>query len=344
MKTMNIKKISQLAGVSPATVSFVINNREGISEETRRKVQEIIRQEGYIPNINSRRLSMKRSFNIAFINSESYAMFSDAFANKTIKSAVCKANSMGYNIMLLPEMNLKNRNFLATAIGQGNIDGAVFVHDIDSLVYATLKEHGIPVVAIDSHAYHPPYPCITMDYEKLACKVCKYLIEQGHSRIAYLGIESLPEFYLRCLKGYKQALSEASISINGSWIMSTADDGVNIPEAAHHTLVNSLDREHLPTAIFCGNDVTAMGAISGLARMGLSVPKDMSVISIDDITLSEYFVPSLTTLHVDMAFMGEKAIEMLHDIIEGNSEGEIYCMDSGEIVVRDSVRNLNTEG
>lgn len=340
---MNIKKISQLAGVSPTTVSFVINNREGISEETRRKVQEIIRQEGYIPNINSRRLSMKKSFNIAFINSESYVMFSDAFANKTIKAAVHKANSMGYNIMLLPEINLKNQDFLTTAIGQGNIDGAIFVHDIDPMVYVALKEHGIPVVAIDSHAHHPPYPCITMNYEKLAYRVCRYLIEQGHRRIAYLGIESLPEFYLRCMKGYKQALSEESISINGTWIMSTADDGINIPEAAHHTLVNTLDKKDLPTAIFCGNDVTAMGAVSGLARMGLSVPGDMSVISIDDIPLSEYFVPSLTTLHVDMGYMGEKAIEMLHDIIEGSSKGEIYCMDSGEIVVRDSVRSLHAE-
>ena len=114
MKSVNIKKISQLAGVSPTAVSFVLNNREGVSEETRRKVQEIIKQEGYIPNINSRRLSMKRSFNIAFINSETYAMFTDAFANGTVKAAVCKANSMGYNIMLLPEMNLKNRDYLTT--------------------------------------------------------------------------------------------------------------------------------------------------------------------------------------------------------------------------------------
>ena len=101
---MNIKKISQLAGVSQTTVSFVINNREGISEETRKKVQKVIEQEGYIPNINSRRLSMKKSFNIAFINSESYAMFSDAFANDTVKAAVRKAGDMGYSVMLLPEM------------------------------------------------------------------------------------------------------------------------------------------------------------------------------------------------------------------------------------------------
>lgn len=341
LKSVNIKKISQLAGVSPTAVSFVLNNREGVSEETRRKVQEIIKQEGYIPNINSRRLSMKRSFNIAFINSETYAMFTDAFANGTVKAAVCKANSMGYNIMLLPEMNLKNRDYLTTVIGQGDIDGALVMHDIDPVIYATLKENKIPMVAIDSHMQNPPYPCIMMRYEELAYQVCMYLIGQGHRDIAFLGIESLPEFYLRCLKGYQRALSEKNLPIRAEWILSAADDGINVPEAVQNTLKEKLSREHLPTAIFCVNDLTAIGAISGLVQMGASVPEDVSIISIDDISVAKYYIPPLTTLRVDTAYMGEKAVEILHNIIEGKSEGEVFCMDAGELIVRKSVHSLN---
>ena len=337
---MNIKKISQLAGVSQTTVSFVINNREGISEETRKKVQKVIEQEGYIPNINSRRLSMKKSFNIAFINSESYAMFSDAFANDTVKAAVRKAGDMGYSVMLLPEMNLKNRSFLTTAIGQGNVDGAIAMHDLDPSACVILEENHIPFVAIDSHNPSAPYHCVTMNYEMQAYRVCRYLIEQGHKNIAYLGIESLPDFYLRCMKGYMNALSEAHLPINPAWIMRASDDGTNVPEMAMKELVSALSDDEMPTAIFCVNDLTAIGAINGLRRRGYSVPDDVSVISIDDIASAEYFIPPLTTLHIDGAAMGEKAMEILHRIISGEDVERAYVMQPGEIMVRETVKKI----
>lgn len=337
MKTMSIKKISMLAGVSPTTVSFVINNKKGVSDETRKKVLQVIEQERYIPNINSRRLSMQRSFNIAFINSESYAMFSDAFANNTIKAAVCEANKMGYSITLLPEMNLKNTDSLTRAIGQGNIDGAVVMHDINPLVFATLQERNIPVVAIDSHIQSPPYPCIKMDYEEGAYRVCRHLIDLGHRDIAYMGIKSLPDFYLRCLMGYNRALSEADLRIRAGWTMGASDDGTNVPEATRNALLAVLRDSEPPSAIFCCNDLSAIGVISGLVQMGLSVPEDVSVISIDNITVAEYFIPPLTTLHVDAALMGEKSIQLLHDIIEGRSEGGTLYVDHGGLIIRNSV-------
>lgn len=337
---MTIKQISEMAGVSPTAVSFVLNNREGVSEETRKKVWAIIEQMGYVPNINSRRLSQKKSFNIAFINGVNYTMFSDLFASSTVKSAVAKATELGYHVFLLPESEMADYEKARLLLGEGNIDGVVGMHDIPPGVHVALAQRGIPMVAIDAHSRNTPYGKVVVNYESMAKKVCEYLIEQGHRKIAYLGLRYLPDFYLSCLSGYKKAMTESEINIDGNWIIDIDDDGTNIPEATQKAAETILACPDRPTAVFCANDMAAIGLIGGLKKLGCSVPEDMSTISIDDVFMARYFIPSLTTAKVDGGEMGRKAIELLHAMIEKKAETDIVEMPDGELVVRDSVARI----
>lgn len=333
---MNIKKISELAGVSPTTVSFVLNNREGVSDKTRKKVLQIIEEEKYTPNINSRRLSLKRSFNIAFIANDKFTVFSDLFATGILNSAVDTAARYGYNITLLPSLKNDDRTYLVSAVSQGNIDGVIFFQDIQAEVYASMVKREIPLVVIDSHQPNPPYSCVRVDYEQAAYTAVRHLVEQGHKDIAYIGLESLPNFYLYCLKGFKNALSEGGLPLQPQW-MESLEFSEQYTGAVMHRMLSG---DHIPTAIFCGNDLVAIGAMKEAIKMGFRVPEDVSFVAIDDIFISQYYNPALTTVHLDATEMGKKAMELLYKQISGKEETSVVQIRSNDLIIRESVANL----
>ena len=328
-----IKQIAKIAGVSPATVSFVLNNRKGISEETRKRVLEVIEREQYTPNINSRRLSLKRSFNIALLTNDEFSMYSDLFATKTMNAVTESATKLGYTVILLPQKNKMDNSLLLSSIKQGNLDGIIIFQDIDPSLYATLQDQGIPVVSIDSHNLDRPYTKIYVDYTLAAYTAVKYLIDQGHRKIAYLGIERLPEFYISCLNGYKKALSEFSLPLNPAWMNNMAWN----ESYSGDVMETILKSEDHPSAVFCANDLLAIGAIRRAIRLGFNVPADVSVISIDDIFISEFFNPAITTVHLDIAEMGRKAMELLNALLAGEKVESVYPMRSDNLIIRESV-------
>ena len=340
MKKVNIKTISKMAGVSPAAVSFVLNNKGGVSEETRKRILDVVEREGYIPNINSRRLSMKRSFNLAIIMNETYSLFTDAFASDSMYSAVKRAAELNYQMLMLPVMNIDNQESLSISVRQGNIDGAIVMHDLDALSFARLSDNGIPMVAIDSHMADPIYPCIKVDYEKGAYQCTEYLINKGHSNIGYIGIGALPDFYLSCQKGYMGALATAKLPIHPDWIVCVDVSGCPLQEASRQIVAKRISKDNCPSAFFCGNDLVAIGTINALADKGIRVPEDVSIISMDDISMARFFIPSLTTLHVNADAMGVKAVDLLNDIIQKNEHKDVIFEELGPIIERDSVRDL----
>lgn len=340
MKKVNIKTISKMAGVSPAAVSFVLNNKGGVSEETRKRILDVVEREGYIPNINSRRLSMKRSFNLAIIMNETYSLFTDAFASDSMYAAVKRAAELDYQMLMLPVMSIDNQESLSIAVRQGNIDGAIVMHDLDALSFAKLNDNGIPIVAIDSHMADPIYPCIKVDYEEGSYRCTEYLIKKGHSDIGYIGIGALPDFYLSCQKGYMRALAGAKLPIHPEWIVCVETTGYPLQDASRAIVEEKIDRNNCPSAFFCGNDLVAIGTINALADKGIRVPEDVSVISMDDISMAKFFIPSLTTLHVNADSMGVKAVDLLNSIILKNEHENVVFEELGPIMERESVRDI----
>lgn len=334
-RNVTIKQIAQLAGVSPTTVSFVLNNRKGVGDETRKHVLDVIQREQFIPNINSRRLSMKRSFNIAvlFNNGLNY---DDLFITRTLTAISEAASKLGYAIVILP-WSESDSSLLTTSVNQGNIDGIIIFWDIDLSLFFSFEQMGIPVVSIDSHNLSRPYPKIYVDYTLATYTAVNYLIQQGHEKIAFLGSEQYPELYLSCLNGYKKAMAEASLPLHPLWMDKMIWHQTH-PGDVMETILRCDDR---PTAFFCVNDILSIGAMRRAIQLGFNIPEDLSFISIDDIFISEFYDPALTTIHIDMESMGRKAVEVLNSILLGEDVELAYCMESTKLVVRNSVAQIS---
>ena len=162
------------------------------------------------------------------------------------------------------------------------------------------------------------------------------MIDNGHRNIAFIGSSYIPEYYIQAFTGYKKALEEIQVSIPSNWIQINAKD----EESSYECMANILrSNNSVPTAVFCAGDIFAIGAIRCAKEFGYKVPDDISFVGIDDIILSRYVEPKLTTVKIDKALMGSLAMELIVKKINGEQvKSEI--VESDNLIIRDSVKCL----
>ncbi len=335
MGRITIREIAKMAGVSPAAVSFVINDRPGVGEETRRRVRAVIEKTGFTPNMNSRRLVYKRSFNIALVMHNERTPFEDLFYFSITRGILRKSKEYGYNIVFTEMDVVNNEVHMPQMVRQHDTDGIIFLQGSDAAVLRATERLDIPYVVVDAHERDVPYTGIYVDYELSAYTSTSYLIENGHRQIAFISKGSIPHFYVQTFKGFCRALDNHGISIPPDWIQITAND-----EASAYACMQSImNGKKLPTAVFCSVDSFAIGAMRCVRDMGYAVPDDISFTGIDNIFLSEYFIPGLTTINIDKENLGELALDLIVKKIDGE-DVESAWVASDELIIRDSVKKL----
>jgi len=203
MAKITIRKIAELAGVSTTTVSYVLNNRPGISEETRAKVQDIIEQEHYSPGSGATHATSHRSNNL-YLMIDEFSSFGNLFYSTILDAISVAAEKLGYNILLTNKFESFQSCSAARAIKQGIADGVIFLHDLDADVLLFLQQYQTPFVVIDSHKKEAPYMRVRADYKNAAYTVTRYLISQGHQKLAYIGPASFPDLYISTFQGFCQ--------------------------------------------------------------------------------------------------------------------------------------------
>lgn len=335
MGRITIREIAKMAGVSPAAVSFVINDRPGVSEETRRRVRTIIEKTNFTPNMNSRRLVYKRSFNIALIMHNERTPFEDLFYVAITRGLLRKSKEYGYNIVFTEIDVVNNEVLMPQMIRQHDTDGVIFLQGSDAAVLRATDRLEIPYVVVDAHEKNVPYTGIYVDYELSAFTSTSYLIDNGHRQIAFISKGSIPQFYIQTFKGFCRALDNHGISIPPDWIQITANDETS----AYDCMKNILNGNKIPTAVFCSVDSFAIGGMRCARDMGYAVPDDISFTGIDNIFLSDYFKPGLTTINIDKEHLGELAMDLIVKKIEGEQVESAY-ITSDELIIRDSVKKL----
>lgn len=335
MSRITIREIAKMAGVSPAAVSFVINDRPGVSEETRVKVRSIIERTGFTPNMNSRRLVYKRSFNIALVMNNERTPFEDLFYVSITRGLLRKSKEYGYNIVFTEMDVVNNEVHMPELIRSHDTDGIIFLQGSDMGVLRATDRLDIPYVVVDAHEKDVPYTGIYVDYELSAYTSTSYLIQNGHRQIAFISKGSIPLFYIQTFKGFCRALDNHGISIPPDWIQITANDEAS----AYECMKSIMNGKKLPTAVFCSIDSFAIGGMRCVRDMGYSVPDDISFTGIDNIFLSEYFKPGLTTINIDKEQLGELAMDMIVKKIEGENVESVW-VTSDELIIRDSVKKL----
>lgn len=332
MKKLTVKDIAKKAGVSVTAVSFVLNNKPGVSDSTRKRVQEIIAETDFKPNLNSKKLVMNKSFNICLMTNPYSSPFEDLFYFEITRGIISRSMKCDYNIIISKPIMAQSE--LPDLIYSGDADGIIFMQDISKALIEKANNSGLPFIVVDSHSSIENVTSINPDYKKATFDATSYLINNGHTDIAIMASSVVPDFYTQTIQGFNEAMSLHNLTPNPKHCYMTASN----EETAYQAAKSLFKKRKIPTAILCTGDSFAIGVIRCAKDMNIRIPDEVSIIGIDDILLSNYIEPKLTTIGIDKAGMGQLAMDMILQKIKGNAVDSVLLPMS--LVERDSVKKL----
>jgi len=332
---VTLNDIASKAGVSLATVSLALNGSDKVNKDTKIRIKNIAEELNYIPNARARALVKKSTNTIGLVIPEVVNPFFAELA-QSIKDYV---RSQNFNVILCStdyqsEEELRYINMFRS----GQVDGAIFacVGDVmekhNELIIELVKQN-IPVVFVDRDGVdHDLIPVVKSDVYHAAYQAADYLISLGHKNLAFAG-QSLER-----LNGFKSALLKHQMELKEENIYY---DYLKM-EGGYQVGKKIAARKKRPTAVVCLNDEIAIGVIQALIAKKVEVPKEISVIGIDNIKMANFYNPSLTTVNIPVSQMGKKAAEILLKKIAGNSLSvkEKFFIFPTELIIRDSSRKF----
>lgn len=337
MANFTIRDIARIAGVSTTAVSFVLNDKPGVSEATRQRVQEVIQRTGFTPNAHTRRLNLRRSFSFhVVLYWHSYDLFNQ-FALEIMHGIFQSCKELGYDVTITFVDETMDCTALMESVRSKTCDGVILSQIDDPLFIARLRQERIPFVCVDSHVKEDPsIPIVEVDYYQASFEAVKHLCRCGHKKIGFLGPATPLELRGATFNGYTDALREEGLVCDPAWIASI-DFAAN---AAGRYFDRLVDTTSLPTAFFCTGDAFAIDLLRSAQKYGIRVPEELSVISIDDILVSQFMTPPLTTMTFHKEALGRKAVEVLYAILTEN-EYEAVTLIPTALCERNSIKNLN---
>ena len=336
LKRATLKDVAKQAGVSVATVSYAINGKKSISEQTKQRIFRVIEDLNYVPDLSARSLSSRDSKLIGVIIPQtepgSRLSLQNNFYSEIIASIEYHARHNGYHIII--SATDINESYITLA-KERNLDGIIVIGMYPDEFYKQLKKTEIPIVLVDSYCNDHYYHSVRIDDVYGSFLATNYLIQQGHKKIAFFcGQIKENGVIKKRLSGYKQALEENNIEYDISKVYEGNVDYESGIELAKKLYKNGLD----VTAIVATADILAIGAIKGLYEVGVKVPDDISIIGFDDLEVSRYLIPGLTTIIQDISEKGEKAIQLLLNNIQDSEITKREIIIPVRIVARDSVK------
>ena len=330
-KTITINHVATAAGVSTATISRALNQPTAVRPALRERIQKIIKKLGYIPNASARSLMLRRSGTIGMIvptlDNAIFAQGLAAFQSQLLASHYqLLVASSNYD----PEIEAKQINNLLVR----GVEGIAFFGISQQTEILQLLQHrGVPYIHIG--ALNAPLGgfCSGYDNQRAIKLGVQHLINLGHTEFGMIaGITNNNDRARDRVKGSVSLLKKNKIPLTANWI-------VECPytiEAAREGLAQLLRTNPKLTAIICGNDVLALGALLEARKRGIAVPEKMSIIGFDDLELSRHLMPSLTTLHVDANAMWTEAAKHLIAQIDGANQLPQEIKTTVNLVIRES--------
>ena len=311
-----IKDVAKRAGVSTTTVSHVINHTRFVAENTCKAVWEAINELHYSPSAVARSLKVNNTKTIGLLSTSLEAPY---FA-EIIEVIEKKCFAHGYTLILGNADNdlTKQRAYLSM-MAQKRVDGLlVMCAEYPQDLLKMLEENrNIPMVVMDWGVQRGDFTDTILDNAFQGGYMAgRYLIDRGHRDIGCIPGQMERNTGGGRLSGFLKALSEAGITLRDEWRV----QGDFEPESGYLAIQQILAQPQRPTAVFCGGDIMAMGALCAADEAGLRVPQDISIIGYDNVRNSRYFTPALTTVHQPKTELGEKALEMLFDRIVNKRE------------------------
>jgi LacI family transcriptional regulator len=299
-----IRDVARVSKVSIATVSRVFNESKLVSGTTRQRVLASASRLGYWPNGIARSLITNRTHTLGVLMPDLHG----EFFSEVIHGLDLKARERGFHILVSRSSSSAEELTAALRSMRGRVDGLIVMAPVLNQVDAIGPSLGdLPTVLLNPEAGNVDRDSISIANRDGARAVVRHLIRLGHRHIALITGPANNIDSRQRLEGYQAAIRESDAE-SAEELVSVGDFG---ERSGYDAAVKILERTPQPTAIFAANDYMAVGVIGALADAGLRVPEDMAVVGFDDIPLARYLTPPLTTVHVDMLRLGERAVDLL---------------------------------
>lgn len=298
-----IKDVAARAGISYTTVSHVVNGTRPVSDQVRSKVEAAIAELGYVPSGVARSLRVRATGTLGLLLPNA----SNPYFAELARGIEDHAERNGYSVILCnSDDDIDKQLRYLRVLLERRIDGLIVATVASDAAFAqALAALRVPLVLVDRSLEGVSADQLRVDHEQGAYLATRHLLELGHRRIACIGGPASTQVAQLRAAGYRRALDEAGIEAQA-----VVDCAFTSP-AGHAAAQVLLAGEQRPTAIFAGNDMIALGVLRAAAERGLQVPQQLSVVGFDDIEVSRYLHPALTTVGQRIGQLGEQAAERL---------------------------------
>jgi DNA-binding LacI/PurR family transcriptional regulator len=331
-----IKDVAKEAGVSIATVSYVINHKDdGVSETTRKQVWEAVARIGYQPNVTARNLQASQTKLIGYAWHRVQHGQVNALLDHFTYYLAQAAEAAGYHVLTFTHDTDNWESVYRDLIRTKRIDGFVLADtQYDDPRIRFLLEERFPFVSFGRANPNWDFVYVDTDGRQGVIDSVNYLVSLGHRRIAMIGWPEASSTGSYRLQGYQQAMQAAGLEVRPDYLWRGVHDFQTGSDAVAYWC--RLPRSQRPTAVLAVSDIIAIGAMHGAQAHGLTVGRDLSVMGFDDVPLSQYLRPALTTVRQPIPEICQTLIQMFQSVINGETPKQRHVLMPPQLVVRDS--------
>lgn len=326
---ISIKDIARSANVSHSTVSRALRNSPLVNPATAEKIRRIAEESNFRPSAVGRSLATGRTYAIGVV----VASPAQPFAAEVLAGIEEIASQRGYSVILASTKGDPEREMaMVQQFEERRVDGVVLIESrVRSISSSLLAETQIPMVSIDSQQVPDAACSVFVDNANATRAAIRFLAQLGHRRIAYLGDRHGYASNTVRQDAYRAALESLGIAGDAKLIV----DGDSDAEGGMRGMERLLLLRERPTAVFCFNDLTALGALAAIAQWQLRVPQDISVVGFEDLPIAAFMQPPLTTVRQPRGQIARIAAESLFAMLGGHKTDRVRVL-RGELIVRES--------
>ncbi|QGQ98207.1 LacI family transcriptional regulator [Paenibacillus psychroresistens] len=325
-----IYDIAKEAGVSIATVSKVINGKGRISADTRSAVFAIMERFDFQPSVIASALTGKKTFTLGLLVPD----VSNPFFAEIARAIEDQGHQLGYSVVMCNTDNKdeKIERYISLLL-QKSVDGIIIATGIEKKeILEQLLVKNLPIVLIAREMPLVAVETVVVDDYAGGCLAAAHLLELGHKEIAILAESQKVSSSRERMRGFRQTMEDAGVAFNEKWLKIC---DYKVEDGRINTL-DLLSEDSRPTAIFCCNDLLAVGSLQAAKELQINIPSDLSIISFDNTILASVTNPTLTTIAQPMEQMGKLAVDLIVEHIKGDKKAKQRTVFRPELVIRES--------
>lgn len=313
---VTIRDVAREAGVSTATVSYVVNNCNRVGEKTRKRVLKVIDELNYYPSSVARALATQKSNTVAIVVPRTASVvFGDVFFTEALATIAEGLSKEGYTLSLLVGSETDDGVDYNTFIRKTSADGIIVIGPKkDDSAIPHLQATGVPLVGYGRIESEETIPYVDVDLYQGVLDILDYLVvEKGHKKVAFI---NGPEYYCNSIdqkRGYLDGTRKYCLKIDDGWMR----NGDFLESSGYREMTELLKLSNRPTAVIIASNPMAIGAMKAIKEKGLGIPQDISIVSITNLSISEYVDPALTVLDTATGETGLKVVEVLVGLLRG---------------------------